>query len=229
MMPDSESYAPQPAYEAPSSRRTTSGEASLEERTPRSHDPYSAFRFSGFSFYAAGNLISVIGRQMLTIAVEWEIYARTNSATALGLVGLVIALPVILLSLPAGYIADRYSRKTIVLISQALSAIGSLGLALVSWNHLALPPLRFLRSGNHLLYGIASIFERHASYHFDDLALPLIYLLLLLSATGRTFGWAACSAFFPKLVPRMLSRTRSRGTAASFKLDRSLARRWVDS
>lgn len=200
-MPDPDPHAPQPAYEAPLSRRTTSGEGSVEEQSQK-HDPYAAFRFSAFSFYAAGNVISTIGRQMLTICIEWEIYARTNSATALGLVGLVIALPVVLLSLPAGYVADRYSRKTIVLVSQAISAVCSLGLAVVSWQHLALPPLAFLRGGNHLLYKIASVFERHATYRFDDLALPLMYLLLLVSATGRTFGWAARSSFFPKLVPR---------------------------
>ena len=44
---------------------------------------------------------------MLAVAVEWEIYALTHSATALGLVGLVIAVPVVTLSLPAGHLADR--------------------------------------------------------------------------------------------------------------------------
>ena len=48
---------------------------------------------------------------MLAVAVEWEIYARTHSATALGLVGLAIAVPVVTLSLPAGHLADRFSRK----------------------------------------------------------------------------------------------------------------------
>ncbi|MDQ6625015.1 MAG: MFS transporter, partial [Verrucomicrobiota bacterium] len=190
-----------PGYETPTSRRPATAEGSLEP-TPAKHDPYAAFRFPAFSFYAAGNLVSVIGRQMLMIALEWEVYARTNSATALGLVGLAIALPVVVLSLPAGYIADRYNRRTIVLSSQALSAICSVGLAVISWNHLNLPPLRILQTGNRFLYSIASIFERQASYQFDDLSLPLIYILLLFSATGRTFGWAARSSFFPKLVPR---------------------------
>src|SRR4030081_2181192 len=77
----------------------------------RSHDPYAAFRFRGFRFFTAGNLLSIIGRQMLAVAVEWEMYARTHSATALGLVGLVIAVPVVAFSLPAGHLADRFSRK----------------------------------------------------------------------------------------------------------------------
>lgn len=139
---------------------------------------------------------------MLMVAVEWEIYARTHSATALGLVGLMIALPVVLLSLPAGHIADRYPRKHIVLVTQALSAICSLALAFVSWQHLAIPNWPFLQKGNHFLHGFASIFERHTYFHFDDLSLPLIYLVLLISATGRTFGWAARSSYFPQLVPR---------------------------
>lgn len=200
-MPERKPHAPPSGYEAPTPHRPISGEGSVEPPRGR-HDPYAAFRFPAFSFYAAGNLVSVIGRQMLMIALEWEVYARTNSATALGLVGLAIALPVVILSLPAGYIADRYNRRTIVLLSQALSAICSLGLAVISWNHLNLPPLVFLQTGNRFLSAIASVFERHASYHFDDLSLPLIYVLLLFSATGRTFGWAARAAFFPKLVPR---------------------------
>jgi MFS family permease len=108
----------------------------------------------------------------------------------------------VLLSLPAGHVADRYSRKTIVLVTQALSAICSVALALVSWKHLDLPPWSILQSGNRFLASIAAIFERNTNYRFDDLSLPLIYLILLIAATARTFGWAARAAYFPTLVPR---------------------------
>jgi MFS family permease len=106
------------------------------ETEPRTHDPYAAFRFGDFALFTAGNLLSITGRLMLAVAVEWEIYARTHSATALGLVGLAIAVPVVTLSLPAGHLADRFSRKHIILWSQVLSAITSLALALVSYKHL---------------------------------------------------------------------------------------------
>src|SRR5437016_5044749 len=76
------------------------------ELAPRTHDPYAAFRFGDFSLFTAGNLLSITGRLMLAVAVEWEVYARTHSATALGLVGLVIVVPVVTLSLPAGHLAD---------------------------------------------------------------------------------------------------------------------------
>src|SRR3954453_20516917 len=200
-MPDRKPHAPPPPYEAARAERSTTAEGSLEPREPR-HDPYAAFRYVGFSFYTPRNLISVVGRLMFIVAVAWEIYARTHSPPALGLVGLVIALPVVLLSLPAGHIADRFPRKRIVLVTQALSAVCSLALAFVSLNHLRIPDSGFLRAGNHFLFSIATIFERHTYFHFDDLSIPLIYLILFISATGRTFGWAARSSYFPQLVPR---------------------------
>ncbi len=185
-MPERKPYAPPP----------TAG------KSPASRDPYAAFRFPSFAFYSLGNAIAIAGRQMLTIAIEWEVYARTHSATALGLVGLVAAVPIVALSLPAGHLADRFNRKTIILWSQASSALCSICLALVSWHHLDLPRLAFLVRGNDLLRTIATFFERHPSFHFDDLSLPLLYLLMLISASVRTFGWAARSSFFPTLVPR---------------------------
>src|SRR5437879_9586848 len=149
------------------------------EREPRGHDPYAAFRFGDFSLCTAGKLLSITGRLMLAVAVEWEVYARTHSATALGLVGLVIVVPVVTLSLPAGHLADRFSRKRIILVSQIFSVLTSLALALVSWQHLAIPQLPILRHGNGILSVIAAVFERHRpTFHFDDASIPIIYALL---------------------------------------------------
>ena len=99
------------------------------------HDPYSAFRFSAYRYYVAGSLISVIGRTMLEVAVGWEIFQRTRSAMALGLVGLAQALPVILFAIPAGHVADRYPRKKVLMATQLFSALGSIGLASISLRH----------------------------------------------------------------------------------------------
>src|SRR2546423_826719 len=170
---------------------------------PPRHDPYAAFRSRSYRFFTTGNLLSILGRQMLAVAVEWEIYQRTHSATALGLVGLVFAIPIVGFSLPAGHLADRISRKHIILVAQVFSAITSALLALVSWQHLAIPQMSILRSCNHGLDAIARVFERHqTAFHFDDASIPLIYLLLFLGAIARTFSWAARSSFFPTLVPR---------------------------
>jgi MFS family permease len=187
-----------PEYDSPTGQRPVIAGAII----PR-HDPYAAFRSRGFSFFTSGNLLSIVGRQMLAVAVEWEIYRRTHSATALGLVGLVFAIPIVGLSLPAGHLADRVSRKHIILVAQILSAITSALLALVSWQHLAIPNLSILNACNHGLAAIAGVFEHHqTSFHFDDASIPLVYLLLFLGAAARTFSWAARSSFFPTLVPR---------------------------
>ncbi len=174
----------------------------LVPATPK-HDPYAAFRSRGFSFFTAGNLLSIIGRQMLAVAVEWEMYARTHSATALGLVGLVFALPIVGLSLPAGYLADRISRKQIILFSQIFTAIISAALAFVSWQHLAIPNMSILQASNRGLTTVAALFERHdTTFHFNDPSIPIIYVLLFLGAIARTFSWAARSSFFPTLISR---------------------------
>src|SRR5437870_2557438 len=189
------------SYESPEGERPVVTPPVELKRRP--HDPYAAFRFGGFTLFTAGNLLSITGRLMLAVAVEWEIYARTHSATALGLVGLVIAVPVVALSLPAGHLADRVSRKHIILVSQIFSAITSLALALVSWKHLAIPQIAPLRAGNHALAAVAAVFERHHPiFHFHDASVPLIYLLLFIGAVARTFNWAARSSFFPTLISR---------------------------
>src|SRR5947207_2709291 len=191
----------------PSSYQSPEGErpaiSAPIDLVPPTHDPYAAFRFGDFSLFTAGNVLSITGRLMLAVAVEWEVYARTHSATALGLVGLVIAVPVVTLSLPAGHLADRFSRKSIILVSQIFSVLTSLALALVSWRHLAIPAIAPLRESNRVLAAIAGIFERHHPIvHFDDASIPLIYLLLFLGAVARTFNWAARSSFFPTLISR---------------------------
>jgi MFS family permease len=195
-MPERKPYAPPPSTE----QSRPGEEPAVSPSSAR--DPYAAFRFASFVFYTFGNFVSIAGRQMLTVALEWEVYARTHSATALGLVGLTAALPVVGLSLPAGHLADRFSRKNIILWSQAASALCSIWLALISWHHLAIPRLTILLRANDGLSFVAHIFERQATYHFDDLSIPLIYLVMLISGSARTFGWAARASFFPTLVPR---------------------------
>ncbi|MFL6528248.1 MAG: MFS transporter, partial [Chthoniobacterales bacterium] len=198
-MPDDKSVPPGD----PPILDTRPAEGAAAVAAPPRHDPYAAFRARDFSLYMSGNLLSLVGRQMLAVAVEWEIYARTHSATALGLVGLVIAIPVVGLSLPAGHLADRISRKHIIVVSQLLSFLASLALAFVSFNHLRVPAWPILRNANASLTAIAAIFERHQqTFHFDDLSIPLIYALLFLGGIARTYAWAARSSFFPTLVSR---------------------------
>ncbi|GLV57212.1 MFS transporter [Dictyobacter sp. S3.2.2.5] len=102
---------------------------------PPVHDPYAAMRSRDFRLLLIGSFIVSMGERMLEVALGWDLYDRTNSALVLGGVGLVLIIPVILLSLPAGHIADRVNRKAIMLISQSVLVISSLGLAALSLFH----------------------------------------------------------------------------------------------
>ena len=95
-------------------------------------DSAAALRLPAFRLLLSGRLIAQIGEMMVSVAVGWELYERTGDALLLGLVGLVQVIPVLLFSLPAGYIVDRYNRKWITLISQVVLALCSL--TLVMWS-----------------------------------------------------------------------------------------------
>jgi MFS family permease len=97
------------------------------------HDPYKALRSRDFRLLLTGRFITSFGNEMLTFAIAWELWLRTRSAFALGMVGLVQVVPVILLSLPGGHVADQHNRRRIVGITQVAFALCSLGLGLLSF------------------------------------------------------------------------------------------------
>jgi MFS family permease len=70
---------------------------------------------------------------MLQVALGWELYERTGSALALGLIGLATALPVVILALPAGDLADRMDRKRILVWAQIAFIVAGLALAALSY------------------------------------------------------------------------------------------------
>jgi MFS family permease len=97
------------------------------------HDPYAALRHRDYRLLLIGRFITSFGNEMLTTAIGWELWLRTHSAFALGMVGLVQVVPVILLSLPAGHVADQYDRRRIVVIAELFLALCILGLAWLSF------------------------------------------------------------------------------------------------
>ncbi len=70
--------------------------------------------------------------QMLEVAIGWEVYTNQRSALDLGLIGLAEFIPMFVLALPAGQLADRLPRRLILIVSLLLSAAVAAGLALVS-------------------------------------------------------------------------------------------------
>lgn len=96
---------------------------------------FPALKYRDFRLWSSGQFISLIGTQMQIVAVNWHIYLLTHSALALGLIGLLRFVPIVLASLVAGVIADKYNRKMLNLILQIVLALLSFVLAVLTFTH----------------------------------------------------------------------------------------------
>ncbi|MEH1820552.1 MAG: MFS transporter [Nostoc sp.] len=146
------------------------------------HDPFAAFKFRDYRLFTIGRLVLFVGSQMQTVAIGWELYERTNSAIALGGVGLAQVLPMIALTLVVGHVADRRDRKLIMLLSVMLLALCSLALAVLSYTKGAI----FLTYACLLLTGVARAFLRPASD-------ALMWQLIPVSAFTNAATWNSSS------------------------------------
>ena len=72
----------------------------------------------------AGELISSIGGGLTAFGLGVYVFRQTGSAGAMAIVNLLAFLPTLLLSAPAGVLADRYDRRTMMMLGDGLSAIG---------------------------------------------------------------------------------------------------------
>lgn len=90
-------------------------------------EPVPAIRLPWVRAFAVGRIFAVLGMQTLLVAVGWQLYERTGSAWALGLVGVFELIPVLLLFVPVGHLVDRSSRRRIAMFAHALLGLASLG------------------------------------------------------------------------------------------------------
>jgi MFS family permease len=89
----------------------------------------SLIRHKPFALFWSARTCTSFAYQMLSVAVGWRVYELTGSAFDLGLVGLAQFLPVLLLTLLVGHVADRYDRRRIVAICQVTEAVAGAILA----------------------------------------------------------------------------------------------------
>ena len=92
------------------------------------------FRHQPFLLFIGARGFSTFAYQIATVAIGWQVYALTNSAFALGMVGLVQFIPSALLVFATGHAADRYDRKRVVQFCQI--AEGSAA-AFLAWGNYA--------------------------------------------------------------------------------------------
>ena len=80
--------------------------------------------FSKFILLWTGELISSIGGGLTSFGLGVYIFQKTGSASGMALVTLLGFLPTLLLSVPAGVLADRFDRRLLMMIGDGLSALG---------------------------------------------------------------------------------------------------------
>ena len=82
--------------------------------------------FSRFLLLWTGELISSIGGGLTSFGLGVYVFNETGSAASMALVTLLGFLPTLLLSVPAGVLADRYDRRLLMMIGDGCSALGIL-------------------------------------------------------------------------------------------------------
>ena len=97
------------------------------------NNPFATLKLRNFRYYWIGMGISVIGTWMQNIAQPWLAYTLTDSPFLLGLVSAMQFVPILLFSLFAGVIIDRFPKKRLLFMTQSLSLVVTLMLAVLTY------------------------------------------------------------------------------------------------
>ena len=94
-----------------------------------------ALKHRNFQLFFSGQLISVTGTWMQTVAQSWLVYQLTGSSLLLGSVGFASQIPVFLMAPVGGMVADRVNRHRVVIATQVASMVLALVLAALTLTH----------------------------------------------------------------------------------------------
>lgn len=152
---------------------------------------FRALRNRNYRLFWSGQIISTVGTWMQRIALAWLVLDLTGSAFALGLVTTFQSLPVLFLSLFGGVIADRFPKRSLLLVTQTAKLVQSAALAvLVAAGSANLPVIYALAAA----LGIANALDSPARQSFvkemvgpDDLP-NAIALNSIVFNTARLLG-----------------------------------------
>ena len=91
-----------------------------------------ALRNRNFRVFVMGQLVSLIGTWMQSVAQSWLVYRLTGSAVLLGTVGFASQIPIFLLSPLGGVVADRHERRRVLLLTQSTMMVLAMVLAVLT-------------------------------------------------------------------------------------------------
>src|SRR5689334_24956185 len=79
------------------------------------------------------SLLSNLGLLIQAVGAAWAMTQMTSSADKVALVQTALMLPVMLISMPAGAVADMYDRRVVALVSLSIALAGATALTVLSW------------------------------------------------------------------------------------------------
>jgi MFS family permease len=125
--------------------------------------------------------------QGIAIALGWLVYDRTHSAFYLGLIGLCQFLPMVVLTLVVGQVADRFDRRRIALTAQIVKAIVAICMSWAIWSGALDVPMIFV---SVIILGAAQSFEQPTMQSLVPSIVPPAALQQALSVTTALFQTA---------------------------------------
>lgn len=140
-------------------------EGAVESPDLQARLPYAlrALRHKNFRLFVTGQMVSLIGTWMQSVAQSWLVYRLTDSSFLLGLTGFLSHIPIFLLAPLAGTVADRHDRRRILIRTQAVSMLLAALLAVLTFSDLVRIEHIFLLT---LLGGVANAFDVPARQSF---------------------------------------------------------------
>jgi MFS family permease len=107
--------------------------SSLSSFAQRPRGTFRALRHRNYRLWFFGQGLSLIGTWMQTMAQQVLVYRLTGSAAALGIVSFIGLIPLVPLVLWGGSVADRFPKRTVILITQVIMLVQALLLAALTW------------------------------------------------------------------------------------------------
>ncbi|MGY4319660.1 MFS transporter [Bradyrhizobium sp. JR3.5] len=112
---------------------------SAKVQSRSAHGITAPLRHATFRRIWLASLLSNIGSLIQGVGAAWAMTQMTSSADKVALVQTALLLPVMLISMPAGAIADMYDRRVVALVSLGIALAGATGLTVAAWLGLATP------------------------------------------------------------------------------------------
>lgn len=158
--------------------------------TEVSKNPYEVLKIKEFQYFLVFRLVLILSALMQSVAVGWQMYELTKDPLALGFIGLAEAIPSIFVSLYAGYIADKYDRKNIIVICLSIFFCCAFSLYLFTLDSVK-ATLGF------------------STYH--------LYALIFITGIARGFISPASNGLITQIVPKELYANSSVWSSSAFQ------------